>query len=292
MRCRAGLPVDCKEFQERISSAVDRRLSRQEKEQFEEHSGRCPTCRQEYEDECSTKTLLRERTRMVHVPPDLQVAIAREIEREAGIAESSQGRLRAVVRTTPVRVAFAFALTAVLVIVFLARRSEPSENTPVITAGLSANNVIRQSVDDFHRILRGELAPQVASAESVELQDFFTGKTSFPVLVPHMRECTLVGGIIQEYNGMRLPHIVYRAGDDVISVYQACWESVQEGRTLDLAPEAKAAILKRGWYTPAPAGNDAVVLWRQDRTLCVAVSHMGLDRLLSSVRSGADSTLP
>ncbi len=286
------MPVDCKEFQERISSAVDRRLPRLEREQFEEHSRSCPACRQEYANECSTKTLLRERTRMVHVPPDLQVAIARAIDREAGVTEHPRSRLHALVQTPRVRIAFAFALTAILVIIFLARPSAPPESAPVITAGLDANNVIRQSVDDFHMILRGELAPQVASAESVELQDFFTGKTSFPVVVPHMRECTLVGGVLQEHNGMRLPHIVYRAGDDVISVYQACWETVKEGRTLDLTPEAKAAIMKSGWYTPAPAGNDAVVLWRHDRTLCVAVSHMGLDRLLASVRSGADSTLP
>ncbi len=291
MLFRTGLTVDCKEFQERISSAVDRRLPQQEREQFEEHGRRCPACRQEYEQERSTKTLLREHVKMVHVPPDLQVAIARAIERQAEGAEDSRSRLLSLVRTPRTRFALAFALTAVL-IVFLARRSEPPESAPVITAGLDANNVIRQSVDDFHRILRGELAPQVASAESVELQDFFTGKTSFPVVVPHMRECTLVGGVLQEHNGVRLPHIVYRAGDDVISVYQACWETVQEGQSLDLTPEAKAAILKNGWYTPAPAGNDAVVLWRHDRTLCVAVSHMGLDRLLASVRSGADSTLP
>ena len=284
--------MNCKEFQERISSGVDRLLQGQEREQFEEHARCCSACQREYEDERSTKALLLRHTRTVQAPADLRVSIARAIEREAGspgVAPSRPGFLAGGRRA---RVMFAFGLTLVLLVVVLSRRSEPPDRPLIVTAGLSANDVIRQSVDDYHKILRGELAPQLTSAESGVLLDFFTGKTSFPVLVPRMKECTLVGGVLQEYNGMRLPHVVYRAGDDVISVYQACWETVQEGKALDVIPEAKHALLQNGWYAPSPAGNDAVVLWRHERTLCVAVSHMGLYRLLASVRSGADSTLP
>ncbi len=229
---------------------------------------------------------------MVPVPADVQASIARMIEREAGVAEQPRSRFARLWGEPRVRAAFAFGLTAVLLGVFLTRYLEPPETLPPVTAGLDPNNVVRQSVVDFHKILRGEIAPQLTSAESVDLQDFFTGKTSFPVLVPRLKECTLVGGVLQEHNGMRLAYVVYRAGDDLISVYQTCWETVEEGKALDLTPEAKTALLKSGWYTPGPAGNDAVVLWKHDRTLCVAVSHIGLDRLLASVKSGADSTLP
>ncbi len=224
---------------------------------------------------------------MVHTPADLQVSLAGMIDREAGDGGRPHNRPRWFSRA-----ALAVGLSALLLAVFLTRRREPPETPPIVTAGLGANNVIRQSVDDYHKILRGELMPQLSSVESVDLQDFFTGKTTFPVLVPRMKECTLIGGVLQDYNGMALPHVVYRAGDEVISVYQACWETVQAGKALDLEPEAKSAILTNGWYTPNPAGHDAVVLWRHDQTLCVAVSHMGLERLLASVRSGADSTLP
>ncbi len=284
--------MNCEEFEERISAAVDRRLQRQEMQHFEEHARRCASCTRQYEDERSTKTFLVQHTRMVPVPADLQRSIATLIEREAGGAETPRSGLLRFMQAPLTRAAFAFGLTAVLLGAFLARYLEPTESSPIVTAGLGANNVVRQSVDDFHKILRGEIAPQRTSAESVDLQDFFSGQTSFPVLVPVMKECTLVGGVLQDYNGMRLAHVVYRAGDDLISVYQVCWETVQEGKALDLTPEAKAELLKGGWYTPYPAGNDAVVLWRHGRTLCVAVSHIALERLLASVRSGADSTLP
>jgi hypothetical protein len=160
-----------------------------------------------------------------------------------------------------------------------------------MTAGLGANNVVRQSVDNYHKILRGEIVPQVGSNDPVELRGFFSGRTSFPVLVPQMKECACVGGVVNEHNGTGLAHVLYHRGTDVVYLYQACWETVQEGKMLEIAPEAKAALLETGWYTPRPTGIDAVVLWTHDRTLCIAVSHIAVDRLLASVKSGADSAL-
>jgi len=260
-------------------------------DQFEIHARCCGPCTREYENELSIKGLLQRHTRMVHVPADLQVSIVRRIDREARRSDGAQHLLFRLWRVPLVRAALAVALTALLVVLSLDRLQEPSDALPFMTAGLSANNVVRQSVDNYHKILRGEIVPQIGSNDPLELRDFFTGRTSFPVLVPRMKECAFVGGVVNEHNGTGLAHVLYHTGSDVIYLYQAGWETVKEGKMLEIAPEAKTALLETGWYIPRGAGNDAVVLWTHDRTLCIAVSHMGLDRLLASVKSGADSAL-
>jgi hypothetical protein len=151
--------------------------------------------------------------------------------------------------------------------------------------GPAGDDVVRHSVDSYHGILRGDIVPQMGSGNVGELRTFFSGKTTFPVVLP-TKECAVVGGSVDELAGTGMAHILYRVGEDTIYLCQASWEAIQEGRSLQLSAEAKSALVTTGWYAPRSAAEDAVVLWRDGGTLCVAVSHMNADRLLASVKSG------
>jgi len=277
--------VNCKDFQDRISAAVDRCLDRQEMKQFEEHACCCGPCREEYDNERSTKDLLRQHTRIVRTPADLRVSLLKRIDRESGFPRGIRYATAILWHAPALRALTAFALTALLVIFLVDQPRNPFIALHSEDAGIAADDVVRHSVDSYHGILRGEIVPQMGSGNIGELRTFFSGKTTFPVVLP-MKECAVVGGLVDELGGTGMVHILYRVGKDTIYLCQASWETIQEGRALQLSAEAKGALVTTGWYAPRSATEDAVVLWRDGGTLCIAVSHMDVDRLLASVKSG------
>lgn len=247
---------------------------------FEEHARLCPPCRSEYEAELSTKRLIQNRARMIAVPAEVQQSILHQLEQKSG-ASHSIGELWLMVTHAPlVRPAIALGLTAVVALLITNSVNSPRQIPLLTTAGFGPNNVIHQSIENFHKILRGDISPQIASSERSTIENFFSGRTGFPVMVPSMKECTLLGGVLNDHNGTPLAHVVYRRGDDIIYLYQACWETVQKGDVLEIAPEARAELMKTGWYSSTSLESDALVIWKSDRTLCVAVSHMQREKLL------------
>jgi hypothetical protein len=279
--------VKCREFEEQITAAVDRYLRNEEKEIFDEHARLCPPCRREYETELSTKELVHSKARMAAVPLALYHSIIEQLERQSKWPWSVRAVSARFLQSPFVRPAIAFTLTAIVVLL-VTRPAESPRGIPILTAaGFGPNNVVHQSVENFHRVLRGEITPQVVSSQSSEIQDFFSGKTEFPVRVPVMRQCTLVGAVVNQHKGAPLAHVVYRSGDDVIYLYQACWQTVQQGEKLDLALEVETELLRVGWYLSGGPGGDAIVLWKSGPTLCIAVSHMEGDHLLECLRQAS-----
>jgi len=279
--------VKCREFQEQITAAVDCYLRDQERETFDEHAQLCPPCRREYETELSTKELVHNRVHMVAVPLVLYRSIIEKLQRQLKQARSVRTLSTRLFQSPLVRPAIAFVLTAVVVILAI-RPAESPRGIPFLTAaGFTPNNVVHQSVENYHKVLRGEITPQFLSSQKSEVQNFFAGKTDFPVRVPVMRQCTLVGAVVNQHEGAGLAHVVYRTGEDVIYLYQACWQTVQKGEKLELAPEIKADLVKAGWYLSGGPGADAIVLWKSGPTLCIAVSHMKSDRLLECLRQAS-----
>jgi anti-sigma factor (TIGR02949 family) len=278
--------VTCREFQELISSAVDRYLRREVQEEFDEHARACGHCRFEYEAERSTKQLLRNRAGMVAVPRELQSAILQQIRRETEAPAGGRAPWRSFVRP-----GIAFVATAVVVL-FIVRPPRSQQSLPrAALAGFGPNNVVVQSLENFHKALRGEITPQVVSAENARVREFFSGKTEFPVRVPVMQRCTLIGGVLNQHRGAPLAHLMYRAGGDLIYLYQACWATVQRGVELEVTPEARDALLKTGWYDRSVPDSDAVILWKSGPTLCVAVSHMDRRELLAYLQQASDDTV-
>ena len=43
--------------------------------------------------------------------------------------------------------------------------------------------------------------------------------------------------------------MVYKHGEKLIYMYQACWNTVQEGKNLMVPDEVKESLRKTGWYT-------------------------------------------
>jgi hypothetical protein len=183
-------------------------------------------------------------------------------------------------------IAFAVGVIAIILIV----QTPPHSTTGRASLTVIPANVIDQSMTNYMAVVNGSILPQMAGSEPERLLDFFRGKTEFPVLLPRMKECELVGGVANEYAGVKLAHVVYRHAREVVYIYQACWEEVQKGERIHLPTAVREQLKATGWYSSSQPNGYSVVLWTKGRTLCSAVAHMSKEDLLACLTDGESST--
>jgi hypothetical protein len=272
--------VNCREFSHCITPAVDSRLSGKDQELFQEHARLCSSCRHDYEEERSLAALIRARLQPARVPEGVLASIlAGTLHSDRSPAPHSPRAFTDFLRrprTGPV-VAFVLSFAA---IVYVLSRHAPPEGVEV--AGfVPGSDIVRQSASNYEAVLKGEIVPQFVSDRPDNVRTYFQGKTGFPVFIPAMKECTLLGGIANDYHGMRLAHVLYKHGLQFIYLYQACRESVMKGDTLHLSREAKNDLDRTGWHCCTAPDGAAVILWVRGHTLCAAVAAMNSEHLMA-----------
>jgi anti-sigma factor (TIGR02949 family) len=281
--------VDCKEFQEQVSAAVDRCLTKEEMESFASHADKCPACNYEYQSESLTKSVVQNKAKMVRTPGLLVQRITEQLHSEKIAATKTEKSWWLTIFARPyVKPAIAFGVACVAMLFLLT----PSKNTPnnPPTHSLITSNVIDQSLANYSAIVNGGITPQVASSEPANVMRLFTGKTDFPVVMPTMKDCRLVGGVLNEYSGAVLAHVVYKHDNDVIYMYQACLETVMKGEKLSLPPATTEELQRTGWSAATQPDGRTFVLWTKGPTLCVAVSRMNKADLIACLTSGESSS--
>jgi anti-sigma factor (TIGR02949 family) len=281
--------VDCAEFQEQVSAAVDERLPQDVMSAFMKHAGLCPGCRYEYTMQSAVKILVRKRIRNVETPSGLRNRVTSQILGEnSHSSRREEWSWRELFARPYVRPAIAFALTAVAVVLYFS--APPEKSSGIQRASLSAGSVIVQSLDNYQAVMNGRITPQVVSDQPESVLTFFSGKTEFPVLVPRLKSCNLVGGVLNDYSGVPLAHVVYTHDKDLIYMYQACWDKVIAGDVLNLPPRVIDTLNETGWFVETQSDGNTIALWRKGKTLCSAVSRMAKGELVACLTAEESAT--
>jgi anti-sigma factor RsiW len=275
--------VKCRDFLERVSAAADSCLQAEVMAEFLEHADVCPRCRSEYEAEASTKRIIASRAHMVETPASVRIAILERLEQESlaipkPVVSSRSSRFKQPIRIRPT---FAVALALVAALIVILQIAQP----PARVAIAAGNNVMLQSMENYKAIRTGSITPQVASSDPENVRKLFDGRTTFPVHVPKLKDCTLVGGVLNSYEGTPLAHVVYNRGNGLVYMYQTCWTTVQQGERLMVPANVMSSLRKTGWYTEELDDGQTLALWVRGATLCAVVADVGRDELYAWLTS-------
>lgn len=280
--------VDCHQFQQLITSAVDQRLGRSEMEAFIDHAAKCSACRYDYELESAAKTVVQTRLKMVKTPQALTESISRKIhqidQEQASPDEEGKkgwGKVFALPIVKPV-LAVALIGAAVIAIAVSPFGYGPAPAVPM------GSDLLIQSVSNFHAVLAGIIQPQMLSDRPDQVREYLAGKASFAAHVPALSSCTLVGASTNEYHGMKLVHVVYKHNGQVIYMFQAPYDRVVAGDGLMLSDEAKVQLASVGSFSNVAPGGDTVILWVLGNTLCAAVSRIDRKEMSKVLASSDD----
>jgi anti-sigma factor RsiW len=276
--------VNCSDFHQRITPAVDRHLDPSDQEAFLDHASKCPPCRSEYEMELGTKRVVCRCMKMQRTPSGV-VASTLEALNEEGHRPWFRSRVwwRLLLERPATKPAIAFAIAGVAFVVIVARPGGTVRSV-FRESSVAGSDIIAQSLVNYQRVLSGMILPQKVTADAEEIREFLVHRTTFPILVPRTQDWTLVGGAVNDHEGVPLAHLMYRSGTGTLYVFETCWKTVQRGEILRIPEEIRTQLLATGWYSAELADGESLVLWATERTLCAAVSHMPKEELKDQMR--------
>jgi anti-sigma factor (TIGR02949 family) len=274
--------VDCRKYQEQITAAVDNVLEENERRHLEAHLAECQSCKLNYEAERATSNMVKARCKRVQAPSHVLAGIVDQLD-DASVEKSPWWKKLS--GSMYFRPAIAFAIACIAAIALI--NSGSVKRTNVVEASmLPANDVVKQALANYMAVSRNEIQPQLASNRADLVQNFFAGKTEFPAFVPSMNGCTLIGGVINEFSGTTLAHVVYtHHGTDLVYVYETCWATVQQGDRFRLSQEIQEELRNTGRYVASHPDGYTVALWTKGNTLCSAVAKLDQETLLACVRA-------
>lgn len=273
--------MECRKYQEHITAAIDNALSESERERLEAHLTGCPECRRELEVEKLTRQFVKMRCKRREVPAHLMQSITSAVVAD-NPGESRLSLWRRISASLYFRPALAFALAFIAIVAVLNTNRTPNAPRAIEASLLPANDVIKQSLNNYMAVVRGEIKPQLTSEKEEHIRQFFAGKTDFPVLFPRMNGCKLIGGVLNSFAGKTLAHVVYtHHGSQLVYIYEACWQTVQSGSPLQLAPDVLQELESNGKFVLSQPDGYTLVMWKEDSTLCSAVAQMDEATLLA-----------
>lgn len=282
--------MNCLEFRQRITPAVDQYLGDDLLGSFLEHARKCPPCRNEYELELSVKKLVRSRVKMKRTPPAVGSCVLDALAREERLPWFRSKVWWQLAGERPLmKPAIAFAFTCIAVIVMT---TAPETTTPwkPAASSLLPLDFIAQSSANYQKAAHGLLTPEMLTTDAEVVRGFLGHKAAFPVQVPVIRDWSLVGGGVNDQGETRQVHLIYRNAAGTLYLYEACWKTVQRGEKIILPPAVQRSLASTGWYTQDLENGEALVMWATDRTLCAAVSNLPKDMLQQRLRASTVSS--
>lgn len=276
--------MNCSEAQELAGPALEGRLSDADRSAFNGHLGGCPVCRRDYELESATRSLLRATVAPVVTPDAVRRGIVDAIRAEARTAKQAvrHDLWSAVFGRVPAPVV-GFGLAAIL-IAFLLFPIGPNDD---LIRHAAANDVITQAATNFQLIRDGKVKPAITSCSPEQVGAYLEAQhMPFSVNLRPIERCDGYSAVVNEYDGVRLAHVVYKMGNDLLYVYQVRKEeAIGEKGHLTMPAAAREAIERTGWYTDPQHPDCNVVMWEDNGTLCAAASTMQKEKMMAILAS-------
>ncbi len=262
---------ECKKIQQFITDAVDNRLKEADKEFFQSHISKCHSCRNDYELDVLTKDFVKTKISRQTTPHEIASRIKQDIDKHV----AQEQRTRGVFAQYPLARAAVIAMLVfgiAFVLYFL--------NSPDIQNTVQAADMMDKSIENYGLFLAGTIQPQQIGQNVDELRDYFQERVEFPVALKPVKDCEWVGGVLSDYDGLSLAHLVYKLPGGIVYVYQTNWNAVLEGDKISLSNGAVTSLNQTGWYVNGTHDEYSVVMWLyNDETVCTAVSSMEKDQL-------------
>jgi len=270
--------MKCEQAQELITGLVDNNLSDLERSTIESHLVDCPRCEWGYEQEQALKREIRKVAASVVAPAGLRRKILSDQRIFPKETESPKRWNKLVLPLQPLRrPVIGFALLVILVILLVYFMQPPSQ--PISLAALRLQE----------QIIGGEVSLWEARSQE-ELNNWLSRAVDnkFGPMVYDFSSLNVkpIGGLVQEVKGRKMLVAVFR-GD---SLYVDCFTFI--GTDEDAPKDAKVVFdpeKKMKFYTFSSDGIHAV-LHREGNVICILVSNLPLEELLSLARGSSPHT--
>jgi hypothetical protein len=275
--------VEQSELFEQITALVDNEIKdavelRKTRELVEENE----TLKAEFLIQSQIKSSLKNRFGKVEAPAYLKERIVKQILQEIPVQKEKTKKSWFV---SP-QFAFAPVLAAIIVAMVFFFRSDDAGSIASRQSGW--NNMFLQAKKNFQSIVDGKLPLEAAGSSSEALRQFFRKKgVKFQPIVPQTKQWDLIGAIVSDDNGEKLPHNVYKGKDGkLVYLYQANEECLKKKKAVTLSNDL-LSMLDGGKYYKYKDGDRSFIVWKDKGKICVLVSNDSMEKLENSFLTAA-----
>jgi hypothetical protein len=292
---------------ELISSYIDNQISDPElKSQIEDKLRTDEKLNAKYKSEMLTKNLLRTRFPEAPLPEETYRKVLSSIDSIISLSAGSNGyekKAEVIVPEYPSfwqtlkekisapfigipRYAYAAATIFLIVGAFFVFNGKKTPMNPYIASGTD-KSIMVQALNSFHKILDGEVIPQLSSSNAAEVEKYVSEKSNFRPYLPNIENYVLSGVVCNEYKGQKLAHIIYRSGsDDIIYIYQTPVTAVVR-KDLDLPQDVHNEIVKTRYYMcdGVDETDCTMTLWIKDNVVCASMTNMPKQKMQAAFTS-------
>lgn len=286
---------------ELITSYIDDQISDSElKSQIEAKLASDVKLNAKYQTELLTRNMLRARMPEVEIPQGTYQRVLNSIDR---IISDSKNAVPAVITAGEVEYPsffhslkeavsrkfigiprYAFALAAIFVtggVLFFGNNGKTTN--PYIISG-TEKSIMVQALNSFHKILDGDIKPQLKSSNAAEIEKYVKDNANFNAYIPNIESYHLEGVMCSEYNGQKLAHLIYVNNDnDVIYIYQTPVTCLQK-KNLDLPEQVHNEIMKAKYYMcdGVDETDCTMTLWYKDNVICASMTTMPKQKMYAA----------
>ena len=272
------IPVKCSNVDALLGQVIDGIVPEADKKAFHTHIASCDRCKRSYELEVVAKSLVQQNLPRVSTPMHVRRAVLSSLYGEA--ERASRPFLSRIFGLVPTP-AYAVVAAAALIVYLFFPSQQTSLDDMIRHAG--ERDVMEQAASNFALIRDGKMKPPITTCSPENMYAYLEAQElPFEAVVRPLERCDGYSAVVNEYDGVKLAHVVYSIGDDMLYVYQVRGiESLNDGGHLTMPAAAKEALTTTGWYTDPQHPDCNVVLWEENGTVCAATSTMSKTGMLA-----------
>lgn len=296
-----GLNTTTFNIDELITSYADNQISDTEtKQQIEDLLSKDQKLNAKYQSEVLTKNLLRTRFPEAELPAATYEKVIASID---SIIAGTQKKINAASQAEALLIThseaeyptfwqtlketftekfigvprYAFAVLAFVIIGGLVVFSGGAKKTknPYILSG-TESSIMVQAVNSFHKIISGDVKPQLSSSNAAEVEKYVMEKAHFDPYVPVIENYQISGVVCNEYRGQQLAHIIYKDRDGRLIYILQIPITAMNKKSLDLPDDVQNEITKAKYYMcdEVDENDCTMTLWFKENNVCASMTTM------------------
>lgn len=167
------------------------------------------------------------------------------------------------------------AAAAIITVVFMVVRRGGSGVPDIPAVEMVAGPLLMNEVAyaNFDAVVKGKLTLTQTTADTLELSRFFReNNVKYPVYYPTIQG-VLLGGVVSTHNGVAYAHVVYKAQNHLVYIFEADEQSVN-GKQLQLSENITRNMAHGRWHWEEKQNLGTLFVWKSNTVVCSAVSDI------------------
>ncbi|MDP4173474.1 MAG: hypothetical protein Q8933_05865 [Bacteroidota bacterium] len=237
----------------------------------------------EFYIQSNLKNLVKSRVPQLQAPIYLRNRIVEQIKDEVASPNRQKSHRRwykKLLLTPKYAIVLVIAVLAVVLSVVVLITNNSSRNY-TSTSQNPLYNMLAEARKNFQKISEGKLPLQLSSNSPEAVKQFFKQKgVKFDPIVPEFKDWELLGAVVSDQKGEKLPHNLYRCKDGkLVYLYQAD-EHCLKSKIVSLSSDI-SKIVDTGKYYKVSDGEQSALIWKHKGKICVVVSNGNINTVES-----------